>query len=581
MRPNIKPLGWIILGAVVAGMMSWSAGFLQPLHLYPTRILLALDNVVSDTPQISGNKFRVVVCWVERDFSGEVSQALALAVDGARGLTSVRSARTLDAPTGPMGWPKSVQQANAIMDDWNADLAIGGLVKSSGNGLTLWFLLRSDNGTRDPDGHGSVFLDVPLDVTFGDTLEAQLTAKVLSSVAPLADSQMRGEVLRMGLQDVSQALLKLLHSGAIGSSEHHAALRTALGNVFLTLGERESDPTHVAEAINNYDEALRRLDRKKTPLPWARAQHNLGVALATIGVLRGKNAEGRDEFAGLLVKAIKAYRLALQERDQTNVLADWVKTQNNLANALSVLGEQENTSTRLEEAVAIYRKTLKATSRAVLPYEWATTQHNLGSALASLGARFSNPTLLNEAVAAYDSSLAVRTRESVPIHWAQTQFSRGTVLTILGELQDNSANLMQAVAAHRAALEVRTHESLPLDWARTQVGLGNALATLGETENEATHLMEAVSTYELALSKITRENEPIEWAQTQARLGNALSALGEHEDGTTRFEQASRAYHAAFEVLATSASDKVFADRVEMRIRRIREKLYEREMAPD
>jgi len=86
---------------------------------------------------------------------------------------------------------------------------------------------------------------------------------------------------------------------------------------------------------------------------------------------------------------------------------DWATTQNNLATALSSLGERESGTARLEEAVTAYREALKERTRERVPLAWAMTQNNLGNALLSLGERESGVASLEEAVAAYNAALTI------------------------------------------------------------------------------------------------------------------------------------------------------------------------------
>jgi hypothetical protein len=66
----------------------------------------------------------------------------------------------------------------------------------------------------------------------------------------------------------------------------------------------------------------------------------------------------------------------------------WAQTQNNLSNALKVLGAREGNTTRLEEAVKAYRAALEERTPERVPLDWARTQNNLGLALKALaGAR--------------------------------------------------------------------------------------------------------------------------------------------------------------------------------------------------
>jgi hypothetical protein len=51
----------------------------------------------------------------------------------------------------------------------------------------------------------------------------------------------------------------------------------------------------------------------------------------------------------------------------------WAATQNNLGNALRILGEGATGTSELEEAVAAYRNALMELTRERAPLEWATT----------------------------------------------------------------------------------------------------------------------------------------------------------------------------------------------------------------
>jgi hypothetical protein len=60
-----------------------------------------------------------------------------------------------------------------------------------------------------------------------------------------------------------------------------------------------------------------------------------------------------------LEEAVAAYREALKERTRYKVPLDWAGTQTNLGNALSMLGERESGTGRLEEAVVSYKGALE------------------------------------------------------------------------------------------------------------------------------------------------------------------------------------------------------------------------------
>ena len=59
-------------------------------------------------------------------------------------------------------------------------------------------------------------------------------------------------------------------------------------------------------------------------------------------------------------------------RARERVPLDWAMTQNNLGNALSMLGERESGTARLEEAVTAYRAALEEWTRERVPLDCAT-----------------------------------------------------------------------------------------------------------------------------------------------------------------------------------------------------------------
>jgi tetratricopeptide (TPR) repeat protein len=93
------------------------------------------------------------------------------------------------------------------------------------------------------------------------------------------------------------------------------------------------------------------------PLNWATTQSNLGNALLRLGE--------RESVPARLEEAVAAHRAALQERTRERVPLDWATTQNNLGNALSTLGERESGTVRLEEAVAAFDACLP-----IIPIAW-------------------------------------------------------------------------------------------------------------------------------------------------------------------------------------------------------------------
>src|SRR5262249_29594209 len=201
------------------------------------------------------------------------------------------------------------------------------------------------------------------------------------------------------------------------------------------------------------------------------------------------------------------------------------------ANALYQQGDEYGDNGALLSAIERYKRLVELTPRERVPLEWATSRANLGIALSVLGEREPETSKLEEAVAAFREALKELTPERVPLEWATTQNNLGNVLSTLGERESGTEKLEEAIAAFREALKELTPERVPLYWATTQNNLGNVLSTLGERESGTAKLEEAVAAYREALKERTRERAPLEWAATQNDLGNALSFFGEPEAG--------------------------------------------------
>ena len=515
---------WAVVALALTGIIvAWLKGFLNSFLPPPARAWLALENSWRDQSQRPEDGFRIVLCWLEDDSSGDDTATVAQAFQNVHGVRLVRSARIVTASGAGGDWrPAMENSAHAVLEDWNADLAIVGLVKGSREALSLWFVPRLGENTLDRGDRPYKLENVTLGDDFHDDLRAQVTAMALTAVAPLADTEARGRVLEKGLRDATDKLARLLDRSTIVKGEHRAALHVALGNALQTLGERENDPARLEQAVAAYHAALEEYSRDRAPHQWALTQNNLGSALQTLGK--------RESDTGRLEEAVAAYRAALEEYIRDRAPLQWAATQNNLGNALLALGKRESDTERLEQAVAAYRSALKERTRDHVPLQWAMTQNNLGNALRTLGERESGTGRLEEAVATYRAALKERTRDRVPLDWAATQNNLGSALLALGERESDPTRLEETVAAYLSALGELTRDRVPLDWAMTQNNLGNALAMLGEREGDTERLEEAVVAYRAALEEYTRDHAPYQWEVTQNNLDRVLQRLSEKEN---------------------------------------------------
>src|SRR6516225_4765249 len=261
-----------------------------------------------------------------------------------------------------------------------------------------------------------------------------------------------------------------------------------------------------------------------------------------------------DEYGdnGALLSAIEGYKRLVELTPRERVPLQWATIQNDLGNALSVLGERESGTAKLEAAVVAYREALKEWTRERVPLRWAMTQNNLAIALRALGMREGGTEKLEEAVTAYREASKEQTRERVPLDWARTQNNLGSALSSLGERESGTAKLEEAVVAYREALKEMTRERVPLQWAGTQNNLGTALSSLGRRGSGTEKLEEAIAAYREALKEQTRERGPLDWAMTQNNLGLALMFLAVRRQDAAMAETALSQINTAFETMRDS-----------------------------
>ena len=503
---QMKRLG-IILTSVITSLITalvvvWLSEALVQDVPSPQRLWLRIQNALSGTPARAEGSFRIVLCWLENDWSGKDTRNVEDAFSGVEGITLVVSDEDITASGAADEWRPAMQRsALVVLEEWNADLAIVGAVKTPGEVLGLWFVPREGDGTLTRADRPYILEEATLGADFHEDLRTQLAVMAWNAVAPLANTDTRGHLLEKGLQTAAEKLSRLLGTPTIRRPEHRAALSVALGNALSTLATREPGTNRLEQAAEAYLGALNVYTRRHAPRQWARVQHSLGLALA--------------DLAG-----------------------------------------REGGTERLEQAVAAYREALEVFSREHTPRYWAAVKGNLGAVLRRLGERGTGTARLEQAIAAHRAALEVFTRERAPDDWAFEQDHLGNALSILGERKNSTAVLNQALDAHRAALEVLTRDRVPLSWATTQHNLGITLMTLGRGEGSTALLEQSVDAFRAALHERTRERTPLDWAVTQNALGRALHHLGERRNSRKFLEEAQNAYRAALEVLGTAGAPR-------------------------
>ena len=138
----------IVLAAFAAVTLTWLTGFLNPFLPSPDRVTLALANLGSRHLEPAEDRFRVVLTWLDADHTGADTANVARTFTGVGGIELVRSARIVTGSGARADWRDAMKtQARTVLNDWNADLAIVGLVKKPSEVLSLWFVPQSGAGT--------------------------------------------------------------------------------------------------------------------------------------------------------------------------------------------------------------------------------------------------------------------------------------------------------------------------------------------------------------------------------------------------------------------------------------------------
>ena len=403
----LKPVFVVVLGA-------WFLGVLNEFVPSPARTWLAVTNNQSAKQTSSDDQFRLVLCWLQNDRDGNDTSIVAQAFSNIQGISLFRSARMVTASGAADNWrPALERSARVVLTEWNADLAVVGVVKQPGEVLSLWFVPRMGGGTLERGDEPYILENATLGKDFHDDLQAQLAAFALSAVAPLADTPVRLRVLRNDLLIATDKLARLTQDASGRRAEYQAAMEAGLATALVALGRQETGTEYFERAVKNYRAALEVFTHERHPEQWGQVMNDLGVAFVALAQ--------RETGTEWLREAASVYRDTLKERTRERAPLNWARTKSNLGVALAQIGERESDAERLEEAIVAYRAALEERTRERDPLDWAMTQNNLANALVRLYRLQGGNEYLDEGIATYRAALEERTRDRIPLQWAQTR----------------------------------------------------------------------------------------------------------------------------------------------------------------
>lgn len=347
------------------------------------------------------------------------------------------------------------------------------------------------------------------------------------------------------LNEAIAAFRTVLSEGAAVDPGMLAKTRNNLANALTALGTRSGDEAMLKEAVDLYDQAIDRFEEEEDPVLWASAQINFGKVLIALGEIQDST-----EVLGMAGQAFEA-ALSVTPRDQQPAI--WGAAQNNLGNVYQAIGLRADNplvaAGRHLQALTAYRSALQELTHERVPMQWASVQQNIGNTLQSLAYRAPNAgqarDYLDQAAQAHEAALIVVTRETAPAMWAAVKQSMGQTYQMQAHLAATPAEaseaLKTAVAVQREALQVLTPENAPGQWANAQIAHAGTLLYLSQMESDPaaklSHLLAAEAAQRAALGKLASDRSS-ERAAVQHALGLTLLEIGPLESGTARYEEA-------------------------------------------
>jgi hypothetical protein len=284
---------------------------------------------------------------------------------------------------------------------------------------------------------------------------------------------------------------------------------------FVSQGSEFGDNAALLRAIHLCERLLSEPPAQKNPWVQAVTQNDLAIALSWLGE-RGDTAT--------LQRAVDTFRSAHSTFRRLDLNQDAVGVLINASTALKSIGEHGNTEA-LRPAADMAEQGVSEVDRSASPLLWALAQLNLGAVLATLAER-SDPSVLPGAAKANFAQLTVFHRRTHPLEWATAMNNLGHVFSVRARGADKHW-IHRAGCAFRLALTVRKRERVPLLWAVTTYNLGLAKLNLA-AKGDVAAAKEAAALFCAALEERTRERTPFEWALTQKGLAGALLLRAEH-----------------------------------------------------
>jgi tetratricopeptide (TPR) repeat protein len=411
---------------------------------------LAVFDVSLPTPD--PKRFSIALVHLEKDENGELEKFIVDALGGFEGVEVLRFDRPIllegiqpedRERTGRERALKLLTESGADVLVWGSKLELNGKIAAR----LYWTTSAASRRPKSPYVPDNNNFKLP-EIFWSDLVDVLRLLVVIQGAEFFA---LKGHFLADRLGPFVDKVRSLANADKTQEG-WTAETRTDLNFIFAlgvaSLGQQTGKSEYLEEAIAAFCAVLQKWTRDQVPLDWAMTQGNLGIAHKLLGELDLRTV-GQKRGAGKqhLHKAIDAFHAALEEHTRDRAPQEWARTQNNLGNALTRLGEIEKRPGPLKEAIRVFDAARDEWSRVRSPLRWATVQHNLGVALAKLG-EIAGMSHLQKAIDAFRDALQERTSDLVPRDWAMTQLNLGNALHVLGKRKKNITLLCEALERH-------------------------------------------------------------------------------------------------------------------------------------
>ncbi len=234
--------------------------------------------------------------------------------------------------------------------------------------------------------------------------------------------------------------------GVLGKGDIRTAVLLMIGTSLIQSVAAENPPNErmIQEAVATFRDALRSLDRDREPLLWGQARGLLGLGLLASALRPG-------DHRIVLAEAQSAFMESLELTRERSPLT-WASTQT-LSGLTSIAlsnSDSPNAADHLRDAVGAFNQSLTVETSSCTPLPWAETQQQLGNALTLLGQGENDVQDFRKAEDAYRAELKIHTNGEFPSQWASAQTGLSRVLSLRGDREHDPVLVCQAL--YRAML---------------------------------------------------------------------------------------------------------------------------------